>query len=457
MSQFLLATALALAAAAPLEAQLLPPDLEEAAEVARRAASAALRGQNRVLFEALDIDGILRPRVGNRVWARLSQRQRETLREVVRQTFGAALAPARSAPGEVAWSSARQDDSKAAVLLGVRFGDRWVKTLWSLSRAAPEGWRIEDVRLSDPGVSLAARALRSLGPLPVAPRDQRRQARQVALPRLAFLAAIAAIALLAYRRIPEGKRILLVLTASASAILFLVDGGLAVRQALAEPYTVSENLPWAPWERWLRQARELEAEDRVAEAPPLWERAIAAGAAAAPVAYERGLAAGERGDADTAKRMLAAALAARDPAPGAARELALIALAEGKNALSKALIDRYLAETGPDPDALSIEAVVDANLGQPKKAVEAIRRAQELVGGGARGAILEARVRARAGDAAGAVEALRRREPEGGLDREALRSDPAYLPIATDPAWVAFVDELPAAAASPKSTAAPPR
>jgi hypothetical protein len=155
--------------------------------------------------------------------------------------------------------------------------------------------------------------------------------------------------------------------------------------------------------------------------------------------------------------MLAAALTASEPAPGAARELALIALAEGKNAESKALIDRYLAETGPDPDALSIEAVVDANLGQPQKGLEAIRRAQELVGGGVRGAILEARVRARTGDAAGAVEALRRGEPEAGLDREALRADPAYLPIAADPVWVAFVNEIPAAAAPPKPGAVAPR
>jgi tetratricopeptide (TPR) repeat protein len=455
MIRSLLTASLLLFAAQSLEAQLSPLDLEESAEVARRAASAALKGQNRILFEALDIDGILRPALGESVWPRLTGRQREVLRQVVRETFGAALAPARSTPGEVAWSSARADGSRVAVLLGIRFGERWVKTLWSLSRGAPDaGWRIDDVALSDPGASLAESARRSLGPQPVAPRDRRQQARHVALPRLAFLAAILLVSLLAYRRIPPGRRILLVLTASAPATLFAIDGALAVRQALAEPYTVSENLPWAPWERWLRQARELEAEERVAEAAALWERAVAAGAPAGPVAYERGLAARERGDSEGARRLLEAALLAPDPAPGASRELALLDLSEGRSDEASARIERYLTDTGPDPDSLSILAVAETNLGHPRKALEAVREAQELLGGGTRAAILEARVRARAHDASGAVEALRRQEPEGGLDREALRADPAYLPIATEPAWVAFVNEIPAAL---RATPAPSR
>jgi hypothetical protein len=39
------------------------------------------------------------------------------------------------------------------------------------------------------------------------------------------------------------------------------------------------------------------------------------------------------------------------------------------------------------------------------------------------------------------VAALRPLALAGRLDREALRSDPAYLPIATDPAWVRFLSE----------------
>jgi len=46
------------------------------------------------------------------------------------------------------------------------------------------------------------------------------------------------------------------------------------------------------------------------------------------------------------------------------------------------------------------------------------------------------------------VAALRMLEPEGRLDRASLRADPSYLPIANDPAWVAFINEKAAAPAS---------
>ena len=199
-----------------------------------------------------------------------------------------------------------------------------------------------------------------------------------------------------------------------------------------------------PWERWFRLARESEREGAATAARPLWDRAIAAGASPAAVAYERGLSARERGDAATARRELEAALSSREPAPGAARELALLDLSEGKNAEGKALLDRYVAATGPDPDTLGIEAAIETNLGFPDRALQAIRQAREMVGGGTRGAELEARVRARTGDAAGAVAALAARGSEGEPpDREALRSDPAFLPIANDPAWVAFLNQEP--------------
>ncbi len=97
---------------------------------------------------------------------------------------------------------------------------------------------------------------------------------------------------------------------------------------------------------------------------------------------------------------------------------------------------------GPDPDALSLLAVVQTNLGRGSEAIRSIADARALVTGeGWRGEELEAQVRARAGDAAGCVAALRQLESQGELDRSALRSNPEYLPIATDPAWVAFLNE----------------
>ncbi len=427
-----------------LEAQLSPLDLEEAAEVTRRISGAALRGQPRLLFEALETDAILQERIEPAVWKQLTERQRETLRAVVRRTFAGALGGVRPASAEVAWSSAREEAGKAAVFLGIRTGDRWIKTRWTLRRSEPAGWRVADVVLSDSGVSLAERSRRALGPSPVRARARREQAREEAWPRLAILAGIALVVLVARRRLDGERRRLLYLTAAAPALLFAADGVLSVRRALAEPYSVSENLPSVPWERWLRLARESEREGDLPAAKSHWDRAVAAGASPAAVAYERGLAARERGDAETARGELEAAIAARQPAPGAARELALLDLAEGKNREARALLDRYLEATGPDPDTLGVLAATEANLGETPAALDALRRAREMTGGGVRGAEIEARVRARTGDAAGAVSALKSLT-EGGEppDREALRSDPAFSPIANDPAWVAFVNELP--------------
>jgi tetratricopeptide (TPR) repeat protein len=448
----LLIVVISLAAASALEAQVSPPELEEAAEVARRAATSTLRGQNRILFDTLDVNGILQSHVGADVWAHLTARQRELLRASVRQTFASALTPPRSTPGEVAWSSARGQPAGASVFLGLRFGDKRLKTRWELRRAASGGWRIEDVTLADPGVSLANRAILSLGPHPVRPRDRHRQARQEALPRLAGLAAIALLVSLIYRRLAPPKRVLLLLTASAPAVLFLVDGILAVRRALAEPYAISEELPSSPWDRWLRLAREAEREGQLAQADPLWDRANAAGAAVGPIAYERGLGALERGDLPAARRHFQNALDAPEPAPGGARELALIELSAGRNREAEELVARYLAATGPDPDALSLDAVIESNLGSAQRALAAIQEARELVGGGIRGAELEARVRARTSDAAGTVTALRTLESTGRLDREALRADPAYSAIATDPVWIGFLNETPSPGSTPRPT-----
>ena len=114
----------------------------------------------------------------------------------------------------------------------------------------------------------------------------------------------------------------------------------------------------------------------------------------------------------------------------------------GRFSEAEPLLRRYLSMAGPDPDALSLLAVVETNLGRSDAALRSIAGARALVTGeGWRGEELEAQVRARAGDAAGCVAALRQLESQRELDRFALRSDPAYLPIATDPAWVAFLNE----------------
>src|SRR5260370_976267 len=142
-------------------------------------------------------------------------------------------------------------------------------------------------------------------------------------------------------------------------------------------------------------------------------------------------------------------LSARPTAPGAAKELATLDAAEKKFELAQEELERYSALAGADPEALTLLAVLKTNLGKSAAGVAAVQQARDLLGDEAwRGAELEAQVRARAGDAAGAVAALRRLEADGRLNRAALRSDAAYLPIADDPAWVAFINEKPPAPAS---------
>jgi uncharacterized protein HemY len=100
-----------------------------------------------------------------------------------------------------------------------------------------------------------------------------------------------------------------------------------------------------------------------------------------------------------------------------------------------------LDATGPDPDTLSALAVAEASLGESGKAVESVEGARALLPDRWKALGLQAQVYARAGDAAKTVETLRELEREGPLDREILRSDPVYLPIATEPVWVAFLAE----------------
>jgi Flp pilus assembly protein TadD len=134
-------------------------------------------------------------------------------------------------------------------------------------------------------------------------------------------------------------------------------------------------------------------------------------------------------------------LAASPPSPGAGKELAALDASQGRLPEAERQIAGYVAAAGPDPEALTLAAVIATDRGKTAEAVASITQARRLSADGSRGAELEARIRARAGDAAGAVALLRPLAREGHLDRAVLRADPAYLTIATDPAWVAFINE----------------
>lgn len=334
------------------------------------------------------------------------------------------------------------------MLLGLRYPAGVLKTRWSLARSGA-GWTIQDVVLADPGISIAGEAMRSLGPNAVERRDPARESRAILLPRALGLAAIAVIVLLVRRRLaPAGRRILL-LTAAAPAILFVVDGSLAVRRAVSEPYVLPEVLPPAPWRTAEREAVRAQREGRVDDAKRAWERAVLAGATPGPANYQIGLALKAAGRTEEARAAFREALSGPAPAPGAGKELGLFALAEGNSAEARDRLSRYVQAAGPDPDSLSALAVAEANVGESGSAVKSVEEARTLMEGRWKGVGLQARLYAKAGDARRTVEALRALAAEGGIDRESLRSDPAYLPIAADPVWVAFLSETPSPSSTP--------
>ena len=435
-----LVAALALAASLRGQAPSVP-ESEEAAEFARRAALGALHGPPKIFLDALDADGILRHALGNAEWSALAPRQRDSLRAFVRGRFLEALAGPSGAPGDVAWVSLAEAsaDGTIPVTLGLSYGGSSLKTRW-LARRTPRSWAIEDVRLVDPGISLAAEVRAALGPSPLQPRDTAHEARARAVPRVLALLAIGVIVAVAAPRLERPRRRLLFVMASVPALLFAVDGVLAVRRARSESYAL---VPPAaePWREREREAIAAEDAGRTDDAREAWRRAVAEGAPAGPIAFRLGVAARARGDSDESEREFRGALAASPPAPGAARELALIALAHGRPDEAAPLLQQYLDAAGPDPDALAALAVAQTNLGRTAEAVRSVDAAAALVPEGPRRGELRAQIHARTGDAAGAVASLRPLAAAGAVERNTLRADPAYLPIATDPVWVAFLDE----------------
>jgi tetratricopeptide (TPR) repeat protein len=409
---------------------------------AKKAALAAVREPRPAFLKVLDADGLLERRFGTEVWRDLSEKQRKALLSAVGDRFLGMLAPPPGVAGEIAWSESLAPRSgEVDVLVGLRLAEKTLKTSWRMRRDRSSQWRATDVILSDPGISLADATLSTLGPQPVRRQDRMRRARDEVLPSLAALAAVGLAVVLALPRVAPSRRRILYLTATLPALLFAGAASVAAARVVAEPYAVRIAPAAEPWRRFEDLALAAQREGRSEQARELWARAIAAGGPPGPAAYEMGLAARESGDVEAARAFFEGALAVPSPAPGAARELALLALEAGRPSEAERWIIAYLAGAGPDPDALSLEAVAKTNLGKTSEAVGAIEAARRLVGGGSKAAELEAQIRARASDAAGAVAALRPLTRDGHLSRDALRRDPAYLPIATDPVWVSFLSE----------------
>jgi hypothetical protein len=359
--------------------------------------------------------------------------------------FAQALAPARGVASDIAWSwVGSSGEGPVPVSLGLRYAAAVLKTRWTVQHS-PRGWAVEDVELVDPGISLAGEVGRLIGPDPVRARDRSREARDRALPRVLALVGILGIGFVISRRVAPERRLVVWLTALVPALLFAVDGALAVRRALTEKYALAESLPAQPWRRFEEAALEFQRSGSLDASREAWMQAISAGARPAPVYFQMGLSARSRGEAARARQDFERALSEKPPAPGAGRELAMMAASEHHEDEALKLLEAYLRQTGPDPESLATLAVLDSNTGNPDGAARALEEARSLVGESWRGAELAAQVYARSGNAASAVAALRPLASEGKLDRSALRADPAYLPIAADPDWVRFLAETPSA------------
>jgi tetratricopeptide (TPR) repeat protein len=409
-------------------------------EAARRLAIAAVAGPKSLFLEALDVDGLLEKQVGPEAWHDLTGRQRDLLRSAARERFLAALAPPSPAASGVAWSAAlpSASDGGQDALVGLRLGGQVLKTRWLLRRPA-DRWRIRDVVLSDPGISLAQATAAGFGTRPLVARRGRTRVLAGLLPPLAALVVIAIVVALAAPRLPPPRRRILNVAAAGAALVFLVAGVVAAARGFAHPYDLVPPAAGPPWRASQERARAAERAGRAEEARAGWERALREGAPAGPVAYERGLAARQRGDAASARAFFQSALSARPPSPGAGKELAALDAAEGRLPDAERQIAGYLAAAGPDPEALTLAAVIATDLGKTAEGVASIEQARRLSADGSRGAELEAQIRARAG--AGRRDRLAAPARFARSPRAALRADPVYLTIATDPAWVAFINE----------------
>ena len=220
------------------------------------------------------------------------------------------------------------------------------------------------------------------------------------LPRLLGLAAIVVIVLLVRRRLsPSGRQILL-LTAAAPAILFLVDGFLAVQRVSRRALPSARRFPAGPV-----AGRRAGSGAGAAPGPGrgrrkrAWERAVAAGAPPAPALFQIGLVLKSAGRTPEARAAFEGALTGPEARARRRKELGLLALAEGNSAEARDRLGRYVATVGP------IRLPLGARRGGGQPRPERLRR--EVGGRRARprggplgeGVTLQARLYAKAGDA----------------------------------------------------------
>jgi tetratricopeptide (TPR) repeat protein len=432
-------------AAMPLAAEestLSPPHLEEAASVARSAAAALAANRPGVFEESLDRDALLRRAVGDTATL-LTEDQRRRVQLALRHSISRALRPPPGSAWNVQLLSIRTDRGEAVIALLIGGSDGHLKTEWRM-RPRHDEWRTQDVWLSDSARSLAEESVEALGPPPIAAKRERKANVQRAFsPRAAGLAAVVVLVAIFQRHVRRRQRWVLFLVAAVPALLFVLDGALAISRIWAEPVTLRLS---GDSSRMLATARFQDAVGKrnLPRARVAADRAVSAGARPQPLALALGrLAEGENQPA-VARQQYEAALRAPRPAPGAWAGLARLNAAAGDHEGAAQQWERYLAAVPPDAGSLSLLAISLGRLQKFPEARAAVARAIDLDPAEPALDGLAARLAGAAGDATGTIESLREEERQRPIDRGALAQDPNFVPIAQDLAWKAFLAEKPA-------------
>jgi tetratricopeptide (TPR) repeat protein len=426
------------AAPPPAETASSPPEIEEAADVARQSAQSLLRGRASLFEEALDLPPIEIAATGPALLPLLNERQRRELRENIVPVVEAMIVPRPDPRGTVLELEAVPAGGEIRVALLLSSVDGAAKTVWRMRQRHGQ-WRIQDVLLTDTGVSARDQSLRFFGPGPAAvPRDQRREIRDILTPRLAGIVACFLVTAIFLRRLNRKERVVLLAAAVVPVLLFSLDALLACSRCWREPVRLSLE-PNLARERFVARFHAEVSRQNLAAARASAASALAAGSPVPPIALALGNLSEQLGRAPEAELWFERALSSPDPAPGGWAGLARLALRREKWADAEGLWKRYLAATPKDPTSLALLATAQGRQRNFTAARETIAQALALKSGDPDVLDLSARLAGADSDAAEAIDFLRREEAARPLDRKEIAGDPVFGPIADDPAWKSFL------------------
>ena len=417
-------------------------DLEEASGVALHTADALARGRSVLLREAIDDVSIVGAAVGPAFLPDLTLRQNRQLSDRLLDEMTGPFPPTRNTKAfcRVLAATGRGGQADVSLLMPSASGE--MKTDWML-RPRHGQWRLEDIVLSDTGRSIRQEAIDALGPPPIARwRRREAEAKDAAWPRAAGLIAVILVTAVFFRRLSSGQRTVLVAIAAVPAILFAVDGYLAVSRIWSEPVEI-RLADTTPRNRILHSFQTAVAARDSTAAIAAAEQAVSAGAAPQPLHLVLGRLAEDLGDLPGASREFETALAPPKPAPGAWAGLARIAFDQSDYARSVENWDRYLATTAPDPASLILKAAALARNDEAPAAQDCLDKAILIDPGRPEAYDLSSRIAARQGDEARAISRLREEEKLRQIDRAAIANDPTFSLLAQGKAWKAFLAESP--------------